>query len=183
MMVAMREEMTSLQVHNVEQFASQLQAIESKNEILSRNMEQVIAYENAFSEFARKKFESIIDVFTYRCNTIPGGSGNSRPPPYPFVDSQPAPPVILKMGDPSVTVERTLHCGFCNTDFTGDVGAHKKACWPIHARLKIQILQSGIQSGLIDPHRSCPMQSRICGDCIGCYFAAATYVYMGRLRL
>ena len=101
MMVAMREEMASLQVHNVEQFASQLQAIESKNDVLSRNMEQVIAYENEFSEFARNKFASIGEV----CGDIIGrirqcrGYDLTRPHLVLFSGSQPVPPDILEARD------------------------------------------------------------------------------------
>jgi uncharacterized coiled-coil protein SlyX len=59
MMESMREEMEMIRMHDLEQFASQLKAIEKKNDIISRSTEEIIKYENEYNEFTRKKLASI----------------------------------------------------------------------------------------------------------------------------
>ena len=99
---------------------------------------------------------------------------------YTHMLSQPAPPVIQTMNPPSATLdppEPMLHCGFCNTDFSGDVSAHKRLCWPVHARRKLEMFLS---KPLNRSAPNCLPGSQICGDCYACY--AATRGYMSRIE-
>lgn len=178
MMESMREEMEMIRMHDLEQFASQLKAVEKKNETLSRNTEELIKYANEYSDFTRKKLASIQEDYRDRCDRL-GGNGHHRPHPPAFTLVEPVPPIILsiKIHNPQV-VPALLHCGFCNTKFSGGVREHKRICWPIYAKR----ISTTLPSKPLDPSRVCPADARICGDCFACRHDVGNYL-RGSLKL
>lgn len=167
----MREEMEMIRMHDLEQFACQLKSIEKKNETLSRNTEELIKYENEYSEFTRKKFEAFQEDYNV-----------GRRPPRPFTMGEPIPPVFLSVSPQPLAdklpVPALLHCGFCNAEFSGDVREHKRICWPVNARR----ISTTPPSKPLDPKHMCSAEARICGDCFGCRHDLHNYL-RGFLKL
>jgi hypothetical protein len=177
MIDSMREEMEMIRTHDLEQFASQLKAVEKKNETLSRNTEELIKYANEYSDFTRKKLASIQEDYRDRCDRL-GGNGHHRPPPPGFTLVEPVPPMIVSINPQPQAVPVMIHCGFCNTKFSGDVREHKRICWPIYAKR----ISTTPPSKPLDPRRMCPADARICGDCYGCRHDVGSYL-RGLLKL
>ncbi len=181
MMESMREEMEMIRMHDLEQFASQLKAIEKKNETLSRNTEELIKYENEYSEFTRKKLASIQEDYNHKILCIGSFNVHNRTGPPAFTLVEPAPPIILSISPQQstnkLTVPALLHCGFCNTEFSGDVLEHKRICWPINAK---RISTTPPSKPLLEGKHICRL--KICGDCYGCRRRAGDYL-RGSLKL
>ena len=74
----------------------------------------------------------------------------------------------------------SLHCGFCQTNFTGDIKEHQKKCWTTQRIKSLPSLLVDLSGLKVVPN--CPPGRRLCGNCVACRQDACGYI-IGHVRL